>query len=98
MKLRYLLIVFLFFAGNLWSQKSPSSSNAHNIVPNPGFEQYSATPIGWFYKGQHFTKVIKYWSSATAASPDVFGPKVRVPTYWKEKGFGKAEEKTGNHG
>ena len=60
-----------------------------NIVPNPGFESYSSTPIGWFYNGKHFTDVMKYWDSATSASPDVFGPKVRVPAHWAAKGFGK---------
>ena len=32
---------------------------------------------------------MKYWSSPTGASPDVFGPKVRVPDHWAEKGFGQ---------
>ena len=66
-----------------------------NIVPNPGFEKYSSAPIGWFYKGKHFTNVVKYWSSPTAASPDVFGPKVRVPKHWAEKGFGDHTPKAG---
>lgn len=66
-----------------------------NIVPNPGFEQFSSTPIGWFYKGEHFTQVMKYWNAATSASPDVFGPKVRVPAYWKEKGFGQQQPHSG---
>ena len=60
-----------------------------NLVPNPGFERFAATPIGWFYKGEHFTRVMKHWSAATGASPDVFGPKVRVPSSWAEKDFGK---------
>ncbi len=68
-----------------------------NIVPNPGFEQYSSTPIGWFYKGDHFTQVMKYWNAPTAASPDVFGPKVRVPSYWKEKGFGQQQAHSGKN-
>ena len=67
-----------------------------NLVPNAGFEEFSGFPIGWFYKGKHFTSVVKYWSAATAASPDVFGPKVRVPLHWQEKDFGKQEPKEGN--
>jgi len=66
-----------------------------NIIPNPGFEQYSSTPIGWFYKGSHFTSVMKYWFSATTASPDVFGPKVRVPSQWAAKGFGEQTARSG---
>lgn len=69
---------------------------SENIVPNPGFEQFASAPIGWFYKGDHFTQVMKYWNSATSASPDVFGPKVRVPAYWKEKGFGQQKAHSGN--
>ncbi len=62
-----------------------------NIVPNPSFEEYSNYPLGWFYKGSDFSRVIKYWSSPTAASPDVFGPKVRIPRQWAEKGFGETK-------
>lgn len=72
-------------------------SEAPNIVPNPGFEMRSGPPIGWFYKGEHFTDVMKYWSSPTAASPDIFGPEVRVPQSWVEKGFGKQEPHEGQY-
>jgi OOP family OmpA-OmpF porin len=63
--------------------------NGANIVPNPGFERYASPPIGWTYKGSTFGQVVKYWSSATTASPDVYGPGVHVPVDWAEKGFGK---------
>jgi len=66
-----------------------------NIIPNPSFERFSSPPIGWFYKGIHYTNVMKYWSSATNASPDVFGPKVRVPDHWEKKGFGKQSPRSG---
>ena len=55
---------------------------------NASFEEFSATPIGWFKKGEHYTRVMKFWESPTSASPDIFGSKVRVPNYWSEKGFG----------
>ncbi len=84
----YLLFLFLLVSTIGFSQ-SGTGIPLENIVPNPGFESYSGTPIGWFYKGKHFTDVMKYWDSATAASPDVFGPKVRVPSHWAAKGFGK---------
>jgi OmpA-OmpF porin, OOP family len=60
-----------------------------NIVPNPGFEQYSNPPLGWYYKGEHFTETMKFWSSPTGASPDAYSPKVLVPASWAEKDFGK---------
>ncbi len=66
-----------------------------NIVPNPGFEEYSAFPIGWFYTGRHFSKVQKYWFSSTQTSPDVYGPNVRVPQNWKDKGFGNIKSPEG---
>lgn len=66
-----------------------------NIVPNPSFEDYSGTPIGWFYKGQHFTNLMKFWSSPTGASPDAFGPEIRVPAHWADKGFGQQTPHSG---
>ncbi|NJK82909.1 MAG: hypothetical protein HC912_02945 [Saprospiraceae bacterium] len=68
---------------------------SENLVPNPSFEEYSKTPIGWYYRGSHFTSVMRYWSSATAASPDAFSPKVRVPEHWADKGFGEQKVRTG---
>ncbi len=88
MKKLYLSSLFLLVFAYSFSQ-NPEAMVLDNIVPNPGFESYSGTPIGWFYKGKHFTDVMKYWDSATSASPDVFGPKVRVPAHWAAKGFGK---------
>lgn len=66
-----------------------------NIVPNPGFERYANAPIGWSYKGSYFGEVVKYWFSATTASPDVYGPGVRVPNDWAAKGFGKQTARSG---
>lgn len=60
-----------------------------NLVPNPSFEQFAAPPLGWFYKGAHFTRLVRYWSAPTIASPDAFGPRVIVPTHWKDRGFGE---------
>lgn len=73
-----------------WAQK-PSS----NIVPNPSFERYASMPIGWSYKGAFFGEVVKYWFSATTASPDIYGPDVHVPMDWAEKGFGDQKPRTG---
>lgn len=89
-----LLFSLLVLVGTSRAQ-SNLTSPTDNIVPNPGFERFSATPIGWFYKGEHFTRVMKYWMSPTGASPDVFGPKVRVPQAWAEKDFGKHPPRTG---
>ncbi|MCS7036593.1 MAG: OmpA family protein [Saprospiraceae bacterium] len=60
-----------------------------NLVPNPGFERFVAPPVGWSYRGSFFGQVVKYWFSPTTASPDVYGPGVKVPQDWADKGFGK---------
>jgi len=78
---------FQLFLEPIYSQ-APAGVVRENIVPNPSFEKYASAPIGWFYKGKHFTTVMKYWNAPTGASPDIFGPKVRVPAQWAEKGFG----------
>jgi outer membrane protein OmpA-like peptidoglycan-associated protein len=88
------LLGFSFCLLNL-SLGQTNSEVGTNLVANPSFEDFSATPIGWFKKGEHYTRVMKYWESPTSASPDIFGPKVRVPNYWAEKGFGKQSPHSG---
>ena len=95
MKRFHALFIYLFVSVLVFGQSKPEVE-VQNIVPNPGFEHYSAPPIGWFYKGQHFTNVVQYWSAASAASPDVFGPRVRVPAHWAEKDFGKQKARNGD--
>ena len=85
-----LVLFFLLFTLFTFAQK-PSA----NIVPNPGFERYARAPIGWSYKGAFFGEVVKYWFSATTASPDIYGPEVRVPMDWANKGFGAQKPRTG---
>ena len=86
---RYCNFILFLFCTIIVNGQSSDANNQKNIVPNPGFESYASSPIGWFLKGDHFTKVMKYWVSPTGASPDVFGPRVRVPSHWAEKGFGQ---------
>ncbi len=81
--------LFLLFCGTFFTGNTQADDSLiENIVPNASFEEYSSPPIGWYYRGAHFTSVMRYWSSATAASPDAFGPKVRVPEHWSDRGFG----------
>lgn len=72
-----------------------SSTTSPNIVPNPGFERFIAPPSGWTYSGSDFAKIVKYWFSGTTASPDIYGPGVKVPKDWAYKGFGKCKPHTG---
>lgn len=95
MKYIYLLTYISFLSLQLAAQTAPEAEQP-NIIPNPGFERYSSPPIGWFYKGEHYTAVMKYWSSPTNASPDVFGPKVRIPEHWAKKGFGEQIPRSGH--
>ncbi|GLR19001.1 OmpA family protein [Portibacter lacus] len=80
-KLILLLLVFIC-AKDLSAQQQ-------NLVPNAGFEEYSGIPLGWFYNGSQFTRLVKYWNSPTLASPDAFGPGIIVPKHWQKKGFGE---------
>ncbi len=82
----------------IWSKswgQTPLITDGSNIVPNPGFERYASPPIGWSYKGAYFGQVVKYWFSATTASPDIYGPDIKVPNDWAEKGFGKQKARSG---
>ncbi len=89
---KYFLPTFLLFlcAFIPVSSAQKEAADVANIVPNPGFERYAGPPVGWSYRGAYFAQVVKYWFSATTASPDVYGPGVKVPRDWAEKGFGEA--------
>ncbi len=87
--MRTLLNIFFFLLLNNSIFAQYTEGGQENIVPNPGFEEFDGFPIGWYYKGTDFDDVVKYWTSATIASPDAYGARVRVPASWSEKGFGK---------
>jgi OmpA-OmpF porin, OOP family len=85
----FALTLGLFLCFEAMAQTPKPPVNGENIVPNPGFERFSGPPIGWSYKGAFFAQVLKYWFSATTASPDIYGQGISVPPDWAEKGFGK---------
>ncbi len=87
-----LLLISLHAAGQSSSQKAPPE----NLVPNPGFEEYSDEPSGWYYSGKDFSRVAMFWTSPTAASPDIYGPKVEIPKSWSAVGFGKVKAYQGS--
>jgi len=93
--MKFLLLLLLNCISLSLFAQAPAGVIRENIVPNAGFEKYDAAPIGWFYKGAHFTSVMKYWNAPTGASPDIFGPRVRVPNQWAEKGFGDQKARSG---
>lgn len=80
-------IVFLFIALCISLGLKAQKNTVTNIVPNPGFEQFSNPPVGWFYKGSDFSYLMRYWSSPTKSSPDAYGQNIRVPAHWKKHGF-----------
>ena len=94
MRLNFTLIC-LFFNSILFFAQSEIGQD--NLIPNPGFEEFDGFPIGWYYKGSDFDDVVKYWSSPTTASPDAYGSRVRVPSSWAEKGFGKQTPHSGQN-
>ncbi len=79
------------------SQNDFEAEESENLVPNPGFEVFSIIPHGWFYRGSDFTSLVKDWSSASEASPDVYGPSITVPDTWQEKGFGRKKPRSGQY-
>ncbi len=89
-KMRNAIFPFLFclFAGQALTQAGMTSSG-ENLVPNPGFESFAIPPIGWYYRGVYFSKVMKFWTSPTGGSPDAYGSGVRIPPGWAEQGFGE---------
>lgn len=93
--MRLPLFILLLATAQVSAQKIKLPENGDNIVPNPSFERFGNLPIGWTYKGSDFGRVVKYWFSATTASPDIYGPGVKVPNDWAEKGFGKQTARTG---
>lgn len=96
MKLNLLAILFFLLNTCVFSQVPEfHAPKQKNIVPNSSFEEFGSFPLGWFYKGKDYTRLMKYWSSATYASPDVYHPKVRIPIYWTQKGFGIEMPRTG---
>ena len=66
-----------------------------NLIPNPSFESFSSMPTGWFFNGNSFNKVVRYWTSPTLASPDAFGPSVPIPANWSSMGMGDIPPKVG---
>ncbi|MBK8555126.1 MAG: OmpA family protein [Lewinellaceae bacterium] len=83
-----LTVLLLGLPMELQAQRLGPPGNGDNIVPNPGFERFVGKPERWFYSGSDFRKGPKYWFSATTASPDAYGPGIKVPRDWAEKGFG----------
>ncbi len=94
MKLIYLILGLSLWSVGVSAQKQATSQTS-NIVPNPGFERFANAPIGWSYKGSFMSEVMKYWFSATTASPDIYGPGIIVPQDWRVKGFGDQKPHTG---
>lgn len=87
-----LLIVLV----SLFAFGTPSYAQEVNLIPNNSFEEYSGVPLGWFYNGNQYSKLVKYWYSPTLASPDAFGPEIIVPKHWRKKGFGNQKSLDGS--
>lgn len=66
-----------------------------NIIPNSSFETFTDYPTNWYYNGEDFTELVKFWCSPTPASPDAYGPLVPIPDQWIKKGFGQLQPQQG---
>ncbi len=89
MGLRFACILTLLLLPTLRGQAQ------QNIIPNPGFEKLGNTRNNWYYNGKAFTARSKYWESAIFTSPDLYHPRVVIPRYWKERGFGQTKAHKG---
>lgn len=78
------ICAILLLPSSLTAQKKTDD----NLIPNPGFEEFSDYPLDWYYSGRDFSRVALYWTSPTAASPDLYAPTVKIPPAWKALGFG----------
>ena len=75
----------------------PNVYSQYNIIPNADFELYVDIPDHWYYNGTHFTEIVQFWSSPTAASPDAYGKRIDVPRMWSDKGFGHIRPHNGDN-
>ncbi len=89
------LFIIILFAWHGVELNAQTFDETFNYIPNNSFEDFKFFPIGWYYKGTDFDRVMSFWNSATVASPDAYGPNVRVPESWAEKGFGKTAAHSG---
>lgn len=85
---KFLSPLFLLFPLSFIAQ-NPKPFTPQNIVPNPGFEDFSDYPLDWYITGDDFNRVSLYWTSPTNASPDIYAPTVKIPPDWKAVGFGQ---------
>jgi hypothetical protein len=65
MKIWQNILIATILPGSTFAQQ-PTLQN----ISKPGFE-HTQRPDGWAYNGSYFGEVMKYWFSATTASPDV---------------------------
>lgn len=93
----YYKLLLIFASLALVTEHGSNDYDGENLIPNPGFEVFSILPHGWFYRGSDFSALVKDWSSASEASPDVYGPNINVPDTWQQRGFGKKGPRSGKY-
>ncbi len=90
---KWLIFAIMLYGCHLYGQsKEPELSN---LIPNSSFEQMKNYALGWYYSGEDYSRIVKYWNSPTQASPDYYCSKCEIPINWKEKGFGDKNPHTG---
>lgn len=94
--IRYLILVLCIWTSFAKSYSQENYLDTANLIPNPSFEEFTTFPLGWFYKGEHYSELIRFWSSPTGASPDAYGPDIIVPSSWRKNGFGGHSPYEGN--
>lgn len=84
----YHLVTLLWIIFGFLLTWHKSSAQDENFIPNPGFEDYKTLPKEWNTSGEDFTHILSEWSSPSQGSPDVYGPDIHIPAFWRNRGFG----------
>ncbi|MFH2096864.1 MAG: OmpA family protein [Bacteroidota bacterium] len=77
------------------------ASYSQNLVPNPGFEEYTKLPNNWIVKPEKFEESLIHWTTPTETTPDIISLLVEEG-FWanpknKKQSGGSQLPRTGNN-
>lgn len=95
----FLIIGFSLSANGQIFENLTSSTEYHNYVPNPGFEQTVREFCRWNQSGRKYMESIYHWDSPTETTPDIFSTRVK-PDCWanpRKHSDGKQKPRSGDN-
>jgi len=84
-------LLFLIFIFNI------SAQSQTNLLRNPGFETIQNKQFNWAKSDTEFSDNMKYWSSPTKGSPDIFSNDMKSSWAFRVQGLGKDTAHSGNN-